>query len=198
MYLPECFGKEYFDGSGSVCPHEDCYLRYDCKSVYTAARGLREAAKKREKIKAASNHPKKVVKSFPSKKRGGYIKPGRLLYEDEGTLRDTLLAEIRNFLEEYDYVVKATKCLHSFLNDEGTFVLKIDTRRKNSLLLYIRDSLHEELLNQGFHSRSLFDSEAPNFPPYLSWVVVMRSLSDLEKLKVAFEDSQRGELNDSE
>tara|TARA_Y100001973_G_C5207992_1_gene343086 strand:- start:3313 stop:3906 length:594 start_codon:yes stop_codon:yes gene_type:complete len=195
MDLPECFGSEYFDEKGTACPHKECFLRYECKNVYTVAKGLRKEARKKEKIKAAALNPKKIIKNYSIKKKSGYQKPGRLLYKDEGTLRDTLLAEFRDFLEKYSFTVKATKCLHSFINDEGEFVLKVDTRRKNSLLCYIRKGLSSKVEGQGLFVRSLFESESPNFPEYLSSVVVVKSSSELFKLKDAFE-KDREEVDD--
>jgi len=187
--LPECFGREYFDDAGGECPHMDCLLRYDCNQVFSAAHGLRSVAHE-AKSKPTASPPQSGV---PVKRKRGYVKPGRLLYKDEGTLRDSFLHEIREYLEKFNFQLRATKCLHSFSNSKGVFVLKIDTRRKNSILLYVSDDLHEELLNEGFISRRLFSSEAPNFPPYLSWVVVVRSLADLDKFKKSFEGFQEGE-----
>lgn len=190
--LPECFGVEYVDASTGECPHESCLVRYDCKQVFGMAVGLRNRADK-----AASEKPTKPQAPQPLlKRKRGYVKPGRLLYKDEGTFRDKLLFEVKELLEKFNFKIKATKCLHSFLNSK-TFVLKIDTRRKNSLLLYVCEDLHTYLKEESLSSRQIFDSEAPNFPDYLSWVVTIRSLSDVDKFGVAF-DSFWGDVDDTE
>jgi hypothetical protein len=184
MSHPECFGREYFDVKGGECPHEDCLLHYECRQVFSAARNLfKQSESEPEKPDIKKERGSVVIK----KKRSGYVKPGRLLYVDQGTLRDKLLSSLRNYLEGCGYKTKATKCLHSFLGDDKRFLLKADTRRKNSILLYVQDNLSDLLVGEGFKCRSLFDSENPNFPPYLSWVVVMRSESDLDKFRLAFE-----------
>ena len=185
MTHPECFGREYFDVKGEECPHEDCLLRYECKQVFSAARQL---LKRNEVPPKTEVNKKKYQNISPiKKKRSGYAKPGKLLYIDEGTLRDKLISSVRDYLEEAGYKTKATKCLHSFVGDDKRFLLKADTRRKNSILLYVQDSLSDILMEEGFRCRSLFDSEKPNFPPYLSWVVVIRGDGDISKFIAAFE-----------
>ena len=130
------------------------------------------------------------------KKRGGYVKPGKLLYRDEGTLRDKLIFEVREYLEGFGYVTKSTKCLHSFVRQDKKFLLKVDTRRKNSILLYIREDLSDLLMEKGFRCRSLFDSEKPNFPAYLRWVAVVKGESDIRNFMSAFAEL-RGVENDT-
>lgn len=188
--LPECFGVEYIDDSKEECPHEACLVRYDCKQVFGVSFGLRKSNE------APKKSVKKDITSSPTQRKRGYAKPGRLLYRDEGTFRDKLLFEIKEFLEKFNFKIKATKCLHSFLNSK-TFVLKIDTRRKNSLLLYVSKDLHVYAEEEGLSSRDIFDSEAPNFPPYLCKVVMVRSLSDVDRFGTAF-DSFWENVDDTE
>lgn len=183
---PECFGREYVDSTGSECPHEECLLRYECKDVFVVAKGL--LSTKKESLPARPSKPR-IDKSV-RKKRSGYIKPGRLLYKDEGTLRDKLLFMLRDFLEPQGFVVKATKCLHSFSGEDKKFVLKADTRRKNSVLLYVPDALSVALVEEGLSCRELFDSERPNFPQYLRWVTVLRGQGDFEKFTSAFKSTR--------
>ena len=187
MSHPECFGREYYDEGGEECPHDDCLLRYECKQVYATARGiLRPSPPSPPPIESKGSARLLVKKSIP-KKRGGYVKPGRLLYKDEGTLRDKLVFYLREYLEEYGYDTRSTKCLHSFVGEDKKFLLKADTRRKNSLLLYVPDSLSDFLVEEGFRCRELYDSEKPNFPRYLTWVVTVRGEGDIERFKSAFE-----------
>ena len=187
MANPDCFGREYYDEGGEECPHHDCLLRYECKQVYATAQGiLRPSGSLPPPLEARGKGRFVVQKSVP-KKRGGYVKPGRLLYKDEGTLRDKLVFEIREYLEDFGYNTRSTKCLHSFVGSDKKFLLKADTRRKNSLLLYVPDGLSDHLSERGFRCRSLYDSEKPNFPRYLSWVVTLRGEGDVERFKGAFE-----------
>ena len=187
MTHPECFGREYFDEEGGECPHEDCLLRYECKQVFATAR--RVLVSSRPLPAKGSIQPRSIVSS-PSikRKRSGYVKPGKLLYVDEGTLRDSLVFEVKEYLEEWGFKTKATKCLHSFVGGDKKFLLKIDTRRKNSILLYINEGLSDSLIAEGFKCRALFDSEKPNFPPYLKWVTTLRSEGEVERFKSAFEN----------
>ena len=185
---PDCYGREYFDEEGGECPHEECLLRYECKGVFSEARGLLMVSVDEEPVAVLKKRPK-IDRSI-KKKRSGYVKPGRLLYKDEGTLRDKLIFIIRDFLEEHGYSVRATKCLHSFVDSNKKFVLKVDTRRKNSILLYVSDILSEELIEEGFRCRELFDSERPNFPPYLTWVTTVGGERDAERFMTAFSRSR--------
>ena len=190
---PDCFGREYYDGGGGECPYHECLLRYECKQVFLTAEGLLKLNKAKEEVVSPY---KKVPPQRIAKKRAGYVKPGRLLYKDEGTLRDKLIFYVRDYLESSGYTTKSTKCLHSFVGDDGKFILKVDTRRKNSILLYITDELSDLLMEEGFRCRALFDSERPNFPSYLLWVVTLRGEGDVQRFQEAFEEL-RGKLNDS-
>jgi hypothetical protein len=186
MTHPECFGREYFDEEGGECPYEDCLLRYECKQVFATAR--RVLVSSRPPPNASSSEPERSLSSSAvKKKRSGYVKPGKLLYVDEGTLRDSLVFEVKEYLESLGFKTKSTKCLHSFLADKKKFLLKIDTRRKNSILLYVDERLSDSLLAEGFKCRALFDSEKPNFPAYLKWVATVRSEGEVERFKSAFE-----------
>tara|TARA_R110002020_G_scaffold26270_16_gene84885 strand:+ start:1898 stop:2488 length:591 start_codon:yes stop_codon:yes gene_type:complete len=186
MTHPECFGREYLDDVGDTCPHEDCLLRYECKQVFATAR--RVLASSRSSSKDTSTESESVTVSLPVKKRkSGYAKPGKLLYVDEGTLRDSLVFEVKDYLEDFGYKTRTTKCLHSFVGSNNKFLLKVDTRRKNSILLYVNEGLSDHLFDEGFKCRSLFDSEKPNFPSYLKWVATLRSESEVERFKSAFE-----------
>jgi len=40
MGKPDCFGLEFYDTEGSVCPHMDCLIRGECSTVYSASIGL--------------------------------------------------------------------------------------------------------------------------------------------------------------
>ena len=181
---PECFGREYVDSSGEECPHQECLLRYECKDVFSVAKGLFRT--KGEETPSPRPNKLRLDKSV-KRKRSGYVKPGRLLYKDEGTLRDKLLLLLRDFLEPQGFSVKATKCLHSFTGEDKKFVLKVDTRRKNSVLLYVGDDLSSALNGEGMSCRELFESERPNFPQYLQWVTVLRGERDFEKFTSAFD-----------
>ena len=180
---PDCFGREYFDEDKTECPHEECLLRYECKEVFLMAVGILRSPSKPEE---APPQKRVVVSGGVRKKRSGYVKPGRLLYKDEGTLRDKILFNLRDYLSQFNYQVKATKCLHSFVKDKK-FVLKADTRRKNSVLLYVSDELSEFLMEEGFACRGLFDSERPNFPSYLEWVITLMCDGDVSRFMVAFD-----------
>ena len=181
---PDCFGREYVDAAGAECPHEECLLRYECKGVFAVARGLFTSSAA-EKEPAVSKGRPTIDRSI-KKKRSGYVKPGRLLYKDEGTLRDKLLFILRDFLESYGCTVRATKCLHSFVGEDKKFILKVDTRRKNSILLYVGDDLSDGLSEEGIRCRGLFDSERPNFPSYLNWVATLHGEGDVDKFMAAF------------
>ena len=185
MAHPECFGREYYDEEGGECPHHDCLLRYECKQVYSTAIGILSSSVT-PPIESKTKFSPVISKTIP-KKRKGYVKPGRLLYKDEGTLRDKLIFELREYLEDFGYDTHSTKCLHSFTGEDKRFVLKADTRRKNSLLLYVSDGLADCLVPQGFRCRELYDSERPNFPPYLTWVMTARGEGDIERFKASFE-----------
>jgi hypothetical protein len=188
MAHPECFGREYVDEQGGECPHEECLLRYECRQVFATARRVlasqRPSPKKTTTTKPSVSSHQQPIK----KKRSGYVKPGKLLYVDEGTLRDSLVFEIKEYLEEFGFLTKSTKCLHSFLDDQKRFLLKIDTRRKNSILLYVNEELSDHLLDERFKCRALFDSEKPNFPNYLKWVATIRSEAGVARFKTAFEN----------
>ena len=185
MSNPDCFGREYVDESGGECPHEECLLRYECSQVFSAAKLLLQTNNSEPEISP-------VVKSksvaVVKKRKSGYAKPGKLLYEDEGTLRDQLIFDVREYLEGLGYQTKSTKCLHSFLEKDKKFLLKVDTRRKNSILLYVQEDLSEALVEKGFRCRALFDSEKPNFPSYLRWVAVLRGESDVMNFMSAFSE----------
>ena len=181
---PECFGREYVDSEGGECPHVECLLRYECKDVFSVARGILSL---KDKVPVGAPKKLKIDKSV-RKKRSGYIKPGRLLYQDEGTLRDKIVFILRDFLEKEGFSVRATKCLHSFMGADKKFVLKADTRRKNSVIIYVGDALMEFLSDQNFKFRELFESERPNFPQYLLWATYLRSESDVDKFMLAFDE----------
>lgn len=193
MPNPECFGREYVDESGEECPYEDCLLRYECSQVFAAAKLLLRANNSEPEISKAVKP--KFVESI-KKRKVGYAKPGKLLYKDEGTLRDKLIFEVREYLEGLGYQTKSTKCLHSFLEEDKKFLLKVDTRRKNSILLYVQEDLSDSLVEKGFRCRALFDSEKPNFPSYLRWVAVLRGESDVVNFMSAFSEL-KGSSNDT-
>ena len=199
---PECFGVEFYDDEGSKCPHTSCLLYEECEKVYQMGVGV--IADRRDRIEESRKYDKKLKKivegqrreffdnlidggsQYPERKRG-YKKPGKLLYKDEGTPRDKFLCEIRSVLQDAGYRVRATKCLHSF-DMSGRFIIKVDTRRKQSLVIYIQEDVANLLSDIGMKCRSLFDSESPNFPSYLSWVVSIKSQSEVDKFIGVLED----------
>lgn len=195
MLNPECFGLEFYDSGGSKCPHMECILREDCEKVYDAAEGLvhkrnerliREEYKKTQKIEKDLDKKINYMKEslYPETKKErkkGYKKPGKILYKDEGTIRDKFLSRIRKCLTRNSYRVKATKCIHSF-DRGGEYLLKIDTRRKKSILVFVRDELSDALIDKDIKCRGLYDSERANYPIYLSWVAKISSETDMNKL----------------
>lgn len=194
---PECFGREYIDAKKEECPFTECLIREECKQVFSAARGLVSLRKSESKIKKFASTPQRFERVV-KKKRAGYVKPGRLLYKDEGTVRDKLLFEIRDYLGQKSYKCKATKCLHSFIDSNKEFLLKIDTRRRNSILLYIRDDFSQYVDERGFKCRGLYNSEVPNFPGYLCWVMRIRDSSGIGRFIDAFEEYLEDVNHDSE
>ena len=192
---PECFGIEFYDESGIECPHFECLLRTECGKTHRSAMGLiaEKKVKERDKEKQGIKLQKALKKQrdafydnvlergnqYPTQKRG-YKKPARLLYRDEGYPKDTYFAEITDFLDENGFECKATKFLHSF-SKGNKFLVKVDLRRKNSILVYIRDDLANLLSEINVNCRSLYDSELPNFPDYLCWATQLTSRVDVEK-----------------
>lgn len=193
---PECFGIEFYDESGSECPHHECLLRKECRQTHMSARGL--LADKREKEKDKEKQEKRFQKALKKQKdaffggvldrgsqnptqRKGYRRPARLLYRDEGYPKDAYVAKLTDFLESNGYVLNATKFLHSFSKD-GQFLLKVDLRRKNSIVVYIRDDLATLLSDTGLVCRSLYDSEFPNFPKYLCWAIKLTTHKSVDDL----------------
>ena len=192
---PDCFGVEFLDAQGSSCPHTECLLYDECKQVHMTGIGV--INERRNRIKEERDYDKKLKrivkkqrKDFFNKlldggsqspgKKSGYKKPGRLMYKDEGTPRDAFVYEVRKILQELGCQVRATKCLHSF-KQVDRFLLKVDTRRKNSIVAYIDDDLAEVLSDRGLECRSLYDSESPNFPEYLSWAVSVSNQTNLNR-----------------
>jgi hypothetical protein len=161
-----------------------------------SARGL--LADKREKEKDKEKQEKRFQKALKKQKdaffggvldrgsqnptqRKGYRRPARLLYRDEGYPKDAYVAKLTDFLESNGYVLNATKFLHSFSKD-GQFLLKVDLRRKNSIVVYIRDDLATLLSDTGLVCRSLYDSEFPNFPKYLCWAIKLTTHKSVDDL----------------
>tara|TARA_R100001082_G_C4366132_1_gene162042 strand:+ start:4198 stop:4815 length:618 start_codon:yes stop_codon:yes gene_type:complete len=192
---PECFGFEFFDESGSECPFSECLVRSQCKKVQITALGLAEEKKEKEKQKEKQDQRfKKALKKqndsffegviktgsqYPLQRKG-YKKPAKLLYRDEGYPKDNYLARLVDCFEEHGCELKATKYLHSFKLD-GNFLVKVDLRRKNSVLVYLQDELASVVVEKGIACRSLYDSEVPNFPGYLCWAVQLSSHQDVDK-----------------
>ena len=192
---PECFGVEFYDESGVECPHLECLLRQECGKTHQSAMGLFEEKKIKEKAKDQQKKRLQVAykkqkdaffdgvlkrgSQYPTQKRG-YKKPARLLYKDEGYPKDEYIAELTDFLDENGFECKATKFLHSF-SKGNKFLIKVDLRRKNSILVYIRDDLAQMLSEKRVSCRSLYDSELPNFPDYLCWATQLSSRTDVNR-----------------
>lgn len=195
MAKPDCFGLEFYDHNDVVCPHMECLLREECEKVHSASVGIIQNRNKR--IKAEISKEEENSEKIRSKKmeiintafsgevkkerKRGYKKPGKILYKDEGTTRDKFLSRIRKCLTNNSYRVRATKCIHSF-DKGGEYLLKIDTRRKKSILVFMRDELSDELNSKGIGCRGLYDSERDNYPIYITWVSKISSETDMNRL----------------
>ena len=199
---PECFGFEFFDEQGTECPFGECLVRVECKNVQITALGLQIEKRKKQDQKAKSDERfKKALKKqndkffqevidkgtqYPKQKKG-YKKPGKLIYRDEGYPKDAFLSEITDCFRENGCESKATKYLHSFFLDEK-FVVKVDLRRKNSVLVYVREELANLLTENGMTCRGLYDSEIPNFPDYLCWATLLSSSKSVERFLVSVKE----------
>ena len=103
------------------------------------------------------------------------------MYRDEGYPKDAYVSELSGFLDANGYKLNATKFLHSFSKDDE-FLIKVDLRRKNSILVYVRDDLANFLSDIEVDCRSLYDSELPNFPEYLCWAVQLSTHKGVDRL----------------
>ena len=192
---PECFGIEFYDADGTECPHQECLLRKECVQTHMSALGLiiEKRNKEKDKEKQEKRFQKAVKKQrdaffdgvikrgsqYPTQKKG-YRRPARLLYRDEGYPKDAYVSELTEILNLNGYKLNATKFLHSFSKD-NEFVIKVDLRRKNSILVYVRDDLANLLSDIGVDCRSLYDSELPNFPEYLCWAVKLSTHKGVDR-----------------
>jgi hypothetical protein len=195
MGRPDCFGLEFYGADENVCPHMECILRDECKGVHIASLGVVHKRRQRileEDLKSKEDDRKikerkleLIEESFSSStkkpRKRGYKKPGKILYRDEGTTRDRFLSRIRKCLTKNSYRVRATKCIHSF-DRGGEYLLKIDTRRKKSILVFMRDDLSDELTDRGIKCRGLYDSERANYPIYIKWVSKISSETEMNRL----------------
>ena len=195
-----CFGKEYYDVDGGECPYTNCIAMAECKRICTLGSGIlhdreirikqeakEEKARKKAEKKRKREEDRKVLEKVrlgKSRKRG-YDRPHQLEYKNEGCMRDDMVNRIEEYLADTDYSMKRTRYIQSVsanhrgpLNTE--YLLKIETRRKKSILLYISDSLATKLSERNLTCRSLFDTERACYPSYLEWVVQIRSMRELD------------------
>ena len=117
---------------------------------------------------------------YPVQKKG-YRRPAKFLYKDEGYPKDAFVAKVADCLQSSGYELNATRYLHSFKKDDE-FLLKVDLRRKNSILVYIQDDLATMLLDHGIRCRGLYDSEIPNYPKHLCWAIKLETHMSVDRL----------------
>ena len=194
---PECFGLEFYDDEKTICPHLDCLLRRDCEDTYEVSRGLRGLKKERQKTveRNAAKYSRGVLKLkkdfFSEEKKEkkvqkrGYRKPAKLDYVDGGYPRDRFVSSLREVATELGYETKATKCLHTFYNEDGDYLAKVDTRQQKSILVYISDAVGEVLHESDMVCRYLYDNERLSMPEFIMWVVKITNLVELDKVKAA-------------
>ena len=194
---PECFGLEFYDDEKIICPHLDCLLRRDCEDTYEVSRGLRDLKKERQKTvkRNAVKYSRGVLKLkkdfFLEEKKEkkiqkrGYRRPARLDYVDNGYPRDRFVSALREVASELGYETKATKCLHTFYNEDGDYLAKVSTRQQKSVLVYISDAVGEVLQHNDMGCRYLYDNERLSMPEFIMWVVKITNLIELDKVKAA-------------
>jgi hypothetical protein len=196
-----CFGVEYFDDNGDVCPFMECVARKDCKRICSSSLGLLHdrtvrirseevEGKKLEKERKLKEKKKIKDKIFKIKegvtRKSGYKRPRRLEYKNEGCIRDEMIDVIKDFFKDTKYTVKTTRYIQSvsdnFIGPLTTkYLIKISTTRKKSILVYITDKLAEALPDASFRCRKVYEYESMCFPSYLMWVVQISSMDRLQK-----------------
>ena len=194
-----CYGVEYFDSDGTVCPYEECIVRKECKTICESAQGIlhsRDVRIKSEKItkeKIKKEYKKKDREKVHNKvlkikkgvdRKSGYTKPKRLDYKNEGCLRDEMMDLIKEFFHPTPYEIRTTRYIQSVSdNFRGPictqYLLKIATTRKKSILIYVNDDLANKINDKVFNCRQVYEYEKLCFPDYLEWVVIVDSKSKL-------------------
>lgn len=203
---PECFGLEFYGDDKTVCPHMDCVLRQDCKDTYEVSKGLRALKKQRQKTKKRNkdkysrgvlNLKKEFFEEEKKEKKvqkRGYRKPAKLEYVDKGYPRDRFVSALREVALELGYSTKATKCLHTFYNEDGHYLAKVSTRQQKSVVVYISDDLATVLSESDMVCRYLYENERLSMPEFIMWAVKITNLTELDKLVRAFKKT--GEAGD--
>jgi len=194
-----CYGVEYFDSDGGVCPFEECIVREECKRICESAQGILHSRDVR--IKSESIKKKNIKKEYIKKdkervqnkilkikkgvdRKSGYTKPKRLDYKNEGCLRDEMMEVIKGFFDPTSYELRTTRYIQSVSdNFKGPictkYLLKISTTRKKSILIYIDNELSNKVDDKLFTCRQVYEYERLCFPDYLEWVIRVDSISKL-------------------
>ena len=195
-----CYGVEYFDTDGEVCPFVECIAREGCKAICESTQGIlhereirikalevsraniKKEYKKKDKIKR-QNKVLKIRKGV--ERKTGYTKPRRLEYKNEGCLRDEMMDLITSFFVDTPYSMQTTRYIQSVSdNFKGPictkYLLKISTTRKKSILVYVDDELADRVDTKLFNCRQVYEYEKLCFPNYLEWVVIVDSMSKLK------------------
>ena len=202
---PSCFVEGFMDSEGQECPFHECVFYARCEEGYIAVEGLKGAklkkALEKDKLKVLMN--KKYQRRFLKEKsqyvdrldrlgvqhtphRKGYKKPHGLEWSHQGDPRDFIAEKVAAEIEGLYSKVKRTKFLHTFFQDDQ-ILLKLELRRKNKVLLFVESGVAEELHKKGLYCRSLYDSERPNYPGHLTWVVELVADGHAELLREALE-----------
>ena len=196
-----CFGKEYYASDGVVgeCDQYECRARVECKKICDLGSGIlhdrrirlkkeeqEEKQRKKDKRKKDREQERKILNKMRvgSSRKRGYDRPQKLEYKNEGCLRDDMVDIVETYLVGTDYSMRRTRNIQSVAAKHSgplstEYLFKIDTRRKKSILCFIRDNLATQLSDRGFTCRSLYDTERACYPNYLEWVIQIRSTKEL-------------------
>ena len=195
-----CYGVEYFDEDGGVCPFSECVARVECKRICESAQGIlhsrnvRMQAENVEHAKIKKEYEKKDKEKVKEKvlkirkgieRKTGYTKPRRLDYKNEGCPRDEMMEVIKSYFEDTPYEVRTTRYIQSVSDDfqgpiSTKYLLKISTTRKKSILIYVSDGVADKVDVKIFNCRKVYEYEKLCFPDYLGWVVIVDSVSNLD------------------
>mgnify|MGYP001239395618 CR=1 FL=1 len=195
-----CFGVEYFDDDGSECPFLECVARIECKKICESAQGIihdrlvriksEEVTKKKIEKEYKKQEKEKIKKKVLKITKGierkvGYTKAKRLDYKNEGCLRDQMIDHVEAFLKGTTYTMKRTRYIQSVSSEfkgplTTSYLFKISTTRKKSILVYINEDLSNKVDAKKFVCRQLYEYEKLCFPNYLEWVVIIDSLPKLD------------------
>ena len=143
--------------------------------------------REKEKKKKSKKEELRILEKIKlgNSRKKGYDRPQKLDYKNDGCLRDDMVNRIDEYLIDTDYSMRRTRNIQSVssrhlgpLNTE--YLFKIETRRKKSILVYIRDDLANKLSDRGLVCRSLFDTEKACYPNYFQWVIQIKSVSELD------------------